>query len=148
MVIPSLAGMYHPWRAFRNLAHVTLRWTHQLPAGIMDYTDHETSEVVMLNGLTQAERRCTIAHEMQHVVRGPVLPHMVEREEREVDKIAARLLLPDIQAVGEALAWAQRDIVEAAEELWVDVDTLRARLANLHPSERGYLKIRLSEPSS
>lgn len=48
-----------------------------------------------------------------------------------------------IRALGDALAWARtRD--EAAEELWVDVATLEARLRSLHPAERAYLNRRLS----
>lgn len=61
--------MHHPWRAFRALSHIRLRWA-ALPEGLYGYTDHELGEVVLAEGLTQAERRCTIAHETQHVLRG------------------------------------------------------------------------------
>lgn len=135
--------MHHPWRAFRALTHIRLRWA-VLPAGMFGYTDHERGEVVLAEGLTQAERRSTIAHETQHVLRGRVPPHLRRREEILVDREAARLLLPDIQVVAEALAWAS-SVDEAAEELWVDPAMLRCRLASLHPSERGYLHRRLEE---
>ena len=47
--------------------------------------------------------------------------------------------VPDERA---ALAWAH-NLDEAADELWVDVETLEVRLAHLHPSERHYLRRRL-----
>lgn len=61
-----------------------------------------------------------------------------------MDREAARLLLPDVLTIADALAWAHT-IEEAAEELWVDVDTLRARLRCLHPVERGYLTRALAD---
>lgn len=135
--------MHHPWRAFRDLSHIRLRWA-RLPSGLYGYTDHAAGEVVIAEGLTQAERRCTIAHETQHVLRGPVLPSLRSREELRVDRAAARLLLPDIRTIADALAWA-RTPEEAADELWVDVDTLRCRIRSLHPAERGYLHRTLTD---
>lgn len=135
---------HHPWRVFRRLAHVRLRWA-DLPPGIWGRTDFMHSTVTIARGLTQAERRCTIAHETQHVLRGPVPAHRQAHEEREVDRAAARLLLPDVRAIGEALAWSQLRIAEAADELWVDEPTLRTRLDALHPAERAYLRRRLDE---
>lgn len=135
--------MHHPWRAFSLLTHITLRFA-VLPKGLLGYTDFALGEVVLAKGLTQAQRRCTIEHERHHVLRGQVPHHLIAREEREVDKIAARLLLPDVKAIGEALAWASSN-AEAAEELWVDEAMLRCRLDNLHPAERGYLRNRLAE---
>jgi hypothetical protein len=136
--------MHHPWRAFRELAHIRLLWA-QLPDGLLGLTDFEAGTVTLAHGMNQAERRCTIAHETQHVLRGPVPAYLRAREEREVDKAAARLLLPDIRELGEALAWAV-SVGEAADELWVDEPTLRARLENLHPAERAYLRRRLEVP--
>lgn len=135
--------MHHPWRAFQALTDIKLRWA-PLPAGMFGYTDHDAGEVVLAEGLTQAERRCTIAHETQHILRGRVPAHLRQREEAAVDREAARLLLPDIRVIGEAMAWAS-SIEEAAEDLWVDPAMLRRRLANLHPAERGYLHRRLEE---
>lgn len=133
----------HPWRRLRELAHVTLIWA-DLGPHLLGLTDHATATVVLNRGLSQAQRRCTIAHELTHVERGPVPGWLTAREEREVDKVVARQLLPDVEAVGEALAWAHT-LVEAADELWVDEPTLRARLEHLHPAERGHLRRRLAE---
>lgn len=138
------AAPAHPWRELRHLTHVTLRWAH-LPAGVWGLTHHPTATVTLAHGLDQAERRCTVAHELEHVRRGPVPSWLQQREEAAVDRAVARKLLPSILAVGEALAWAQLRIGEAAEELWVDEATLRARLDSLHPAERAYLRRRLAD---
>lgn len=133
--------LYHPWRRLRELVEVTLHWHDDGPAG---WCRHSTQEVSLRRGLTQAERRSTICHEVVHLERGPAVRGYGAREELEVSKEAARRLLPDIRAVGEALAWATC-VDEAADELWVDRGTLRVRLEHLHPAERAYLKRRLAE---
>ena len=135
--------MHHPWRAFRELADWTLLWA-TLPEGILGLTDFRTRTVILDRDLTQAERRCTIAHETEHIRRGPAYGGCQAREERIIDRNVARLLLPDIKQIGEALAWSLSN-AEAAEELWVDEPTLAARLTHLHPAERGYLARRLAE---
>lgn len=91
--------------------------------------------------LLQAERRSALAHELEHVHRGPFPRHARAKEEAAVNAAAARKLV-DLHALGEALAWARHES-EAAEELWVDVPTLRARLAHLYPAELRYLRGRL-----
>ena len=132
---------YHPWRRLRELVDVTLHWHDGSPAG---WCRHSTRDVSLQRGMTQAERRSTICHEVVHLERGPAVRGYGAREELEVSKEAARRLLPDIRVVGEALAWAVC-LDEAAEELWVDRGTLRVRLEHLHPAERAYLRRRLAE---
>lgn len=134
-------GEYHPWRRFRELVDWTLVWAH-LPEGLLGITDHAAKTVTLAHGMTQVERRCTIAHETEHIRRGPVPAFYWPREERAVDQVVARLLIPDVRRLAEALAWAHH-LSEAAEELWVDEATLRARLEGLHPSERAFLARRL-----
>ncbi len=85
----------------------------------------------------QAERRCTAAHEAIHAERGDTSCYSAVHRE------AARRLI-DVRRLGEALAFYEGDLVQVAEELWVDLDTLRTRLDHLHPAERGYLQRRLS----
>lgn len=136
-----MTGAIHPWRRFRGLAHITLLWHDGGDAGVTDFGD---STVSLRRGMTQAERRTTVLHECLHVERGPVPVGLATREELRVERETARLLLPDIKVVGDALAWA-RDLAEAADELWVDEQLLRVRLEHLHPSERGWLKQRLEE---
>lgn len=110
----------------------------------MGVANHARQTISLRKDLNQAERRCTVLHECLHIERGPVTLWLVEREELRVKRETARLLLSDVRALGEALAWAH-DIEEAAFELWVDVGVLRDRLASLHPAERAYLKNRLAD---
>lgn len=137
------AGMHHPWRTFREFSEWTLHW-RRLPDGLLGITDHRLKVVTLALGMSQAQRRCTIAHETEHIKRGPAPRLLVEKDEHWVRKDTARLMLGDIVAVGEALAWAV-DLREAADELWVDVDLLEDRLRHLHPAERGYLQRRLAD---
>lgn len=134
--------MHHPWREFRHLAGWTLCWA-TLPVDLMGLTTWADQTVTLDRSLLQAERRCTIAHEVEHIRRGPVPsePVLAAREEAAVDVAVARRLI-DIRDLGEALAWSQV-IVEVADELWVSEETLRTRLAHLHPSEVHYLRRRM-----
>lgn len=132
--------MYHPWRAFRALAHFTLHIA-DLPVGVLGVTDFDRRTVTLAKGLDQAERRSTIAHEVEHIYRG--WAPCSSREECQVDRAAARKLI-GIRELGEALAWAH-NLDEAAEELWVDIDMLRVRLEHLHPAEHHYLRRRLAD---
>ncbi len=135
--------MYHPWQAFRALAHFALHF-EELPAGTLGVTDFDRQTVTLAKGLDQAERRSTIAHEVEHIYRG--WAPCSAREECQVDRAAARKLI-GIRELGEALAWAH-NLDEAAEELWVDIDMLRVRLEHLHPAERHYLRRRLESDHS
>jgi hypothetical protein len=67
--------------------------------------------------------------------RGPVPtdPAGAAREERIVDEIAARRLITLPQLV-DGLRWT-RELHQLAEHLWVDVPTLRTRMATLDPIE-------------
>lgn len=127
---------FHPWRSLRALPHIDLMW--QDSDTEMGHFDFECQQVVITAGMTQAERRCTLTHELIHAERGPCPPGDSTREELAVHREAARRLI-DIRKLGEALAWAS-DQEQAAEELWVDVPTLQTRLDALHPAERAYLR--------
>lgn len=110
--------------------------------GLLGRIDWATRTITMDPGQGQAERRCTIAHEIEHVRRGPTPPDpvLIARDELAVDKATARRMIP-IRRLGDALAWSC-DPVEVAHELWVDLRTLRVRMEHLHPSERHYLRER------
>jgi hypothetical protein len=81
--------------------------------------------------LTQAERRCTLTHELVHRERGPVPedPLAAAREERVVEEISARRLIT-LDALVDGLRWT-RQPHELAERLWVDEPTLDVRLDTL-----------------
>ena len=133
--------MVHPWRMLRNAEHVLLDWHDGGPMGRAIFA---TDTISLRRGLTWAERRCTVIHELLHLSRGPVSECRGPAEEEAVRRETARIMLPDVRALGEAIAWAH-DEHEAADELGVDVDVLRYRLRHLHPAERGYLRDRLED---
>lgn len=132
----------HPWRRLRALAHITLAWSDEGPRGV---TNFPAQRITLRRGMTQAERRSTVMHEVLHAERGQVPRGLAAREELRVWKESARLLLPDLEAMADAIAWSQGDVDGAADELWVCPDTLRVRLKYLHPAERGWMKSRLEE---
>lgn len=141
----SISSWVHPWRRLRALAHVDLVWHDKIDCDDYGVTDFEANTISIRRDLDQAGRRSTVLHECLHIERGPTIEGVLaEREELRVRREAARILLPDIRAIGEALAWA-RDTAEAAFELWVDEDTLLDRIDNLHPSELHYLRRRLAD---
>lgn len=148
VLAPSFLDMgerVHPWRRLRALAGWTLHW--HTPENDPDpgFTLHDERIISLRTDLTWPERRSTVLHECLHAERGPVLEGVLtEREELAVRRAAARILLPSVKAIGEALAWARCND-EAADELMVDVGTLNDRLRWLHPAERHYLTRRLEE---
>jgi len=130
--------MWHPWRHLRTLDGVELRWRDTERVGCYN---HRSGVIEMATGMTQAERRSTLTHELIHVERGPVPPQCRDEEERIVERLAARRLIP-VVALGEAMAWTPHmDVV--ADELWVDLPMLWARLDSLDLEERAYLDRRL-----
>lgn len=139
-----MTGDLNPWRRLRALVDWTLHWHHPDDDGRMGVTRFDAQSISLRADLTWEQRRCTILHECLHAEHGPVLTTHYARHELQVRRQTARLLLPDVRAIGEAMAWA-RDNAEAAYELDVDLGVLRDRLRWLHPSERHYLTRRLEE---
>ena len=124
-----------PWAALAARPDVDLVWA-DLPRGVRGLTDG-VGTIWLDRGLSQRERRCTLAHELIHLERGHkgAQPASVEAD---VNAEAARRLLPDLGTIGRALAWA-RTLDEAAHELWVTREILAARLDALDDSERAHL---------
>jgi hypothetical protein len=135
--------MHHPWRVFSTLTDWRLKWA-VLPGDVFGHTCYRTKTVTLAEGLTQAERRCTIAHETQHILRGPFAPADRLREELHIDRTVARLLAPSVRRVAHAMAFHHADIERSADELWIDEPTLHVRLSSLEPGERRYLDEQLA----
>jgi len=125
--------VYHPWRILQKLGHLTVRWTHDLPDGVLATITFDTGEIRMRPGMSQAQRRSALTHELVHHERGPVPSWCASREEAAVCREAARRLI-SFDELARAMVWAYDDH-ELAEVLWVDVPTARARLDALTRAE-------------
>ena len=104
---------FHPWRYLRDHhPDWTIIWA-PLPAGLLGRTLHDLRVIVLDATLTQAGRRSTLAHELEHITRGPTppVPALAAKEEAAIDRAVARRLI-DIVRLGEALAW-QDDWIRA-----------------------------------
>lgn len=129
---------YSPWQ------HLTTDWPHihvdpraDLPPGM--YGAWTPGVLHLSRRLTQAGRRCTLAHELVHLERGPAptSPDLLAAEERAVDIIAARRLIT-LPSLADAIRWS-RHLDEVADECWVDRHTLRVRLSSLTNDEQDAL---------
>lgn len=100
----------------------------------------DTMTIWLDHRLTPAQRRCTLAHELVHAMRGDRRCEdsvLNARQEAAVRRLTARLLVP-LPRLAAALAWTQ-DEHELAAELHVDLDTLHARREHLTADERAEL---------
>lgn len=61
----------HPWRRLRELADWLLGWAHR-PEGLLGLTDFVAKIILLDLRQNQIERRCALAHELEHVQCGPV----------------------------------------------------------------------------
>lgn len=133
--------MWHPWRRLRDLAETRLEW--QDTDDEWGHYDFAADCITIATGMTQAERRCTLTHELIHRERGPVPEHLREKEEEIVRDLSARRLIP-MRDLAEAMLWSY-DEYEIAEELWVDEPTVADRLRNLSEAERTFLREELDK---
>lgn len=131
---------FNPWRALRDRPHIRVLWEPM--EDLLGTWDSARSVITLHPGQSQRQRRCTLAHELIHAELDHDGP-CDEATERTVHAQAARRLIT-LDALGEALAFCGEDAHALADELWVDLDTLRTRLDHLHPSERGYLLRRMA----
>jgi hypothetical protein len=139
---------YSPWRHLRALGHVRLDFTDD--DRLLDGADaryYATVDRLIMDrrlGL-QVDRRCVLAHELGHAVRGdlPCGEGVLDaRQEAFVDQWAARRLI-ELPALADALAWS-RQPDEVADALWVTPAVLEVRMRHLYPAERAYLLSGLS----
>lgn len=126
---------FHPWRSLRTLQDLDLGW--QESDDELGHFDFARNRVTITSGMSQAERRSTITHELIHYERGPVAPGCEEAEERTVDDLASRRLI-SLEALVDGMVWCYGE-QELADHLWVDLPTLVTRLRNLSAAESRFL---------
>lgn len=128
----------HPWREWRGFPHIRLHWTH-LPGTQRAVTDGVRNVWFDLKTL-QVERRCSSRHEQEHIIAGHT-GCMSGTDEARVRARAAKWLCPDPRDVAEALIGSGGELHDAADHLWLDGPTMRARLDPrfLHPAERALI---------
>ena len=115
------------------MPHIDVQWV-PLPEGVLSNTDGQT--IWMDHRQGQAQRRSSVAHEIEHLHAGDTAcqPGAVERQ---IEEAAARKLVP-LVALAEAIVWAMSE-EELALDLWVDLDIIRTRLATLTKEEQAYV---------
>ena len=133
--------LHQPWRSMRDLPDWHVHFTDELPAKVKGVTRWEDQTVWIKAGLSQAERRSVIEHERQHILRGPG-GHR-GREEKTVRQSTARRLISQ-EALVDALKWS-RDEHDIADELWVSVAVVRARLDGLTRAEQDEIERALDD---
>lgn len=137
---------FNPWRRLRELGPSwRLKWSHHLPSDTYGKTNWGTRTITLAEGMSFEERRCTITHEVTHVLRGPASACDGVGEELEVDRISARLLLPSVRDIADCLVYHRGHHDRAASDLWVDPWMLEVRLSGLYSLERDYLHRRTDD---
>lgn len=131
---------WHPWRHLRSMTDVAVTW--DAPDGTLGTWCAVTRAMAFHPEQSQAQRRCTATHEIVHAELAHAGP-CTESTELMVLKISARRLI-GVRALGDAVVFHLDDRAALAQELWVDRQTLDARLDHLHPAEKGYLRRRLT----
>lgn len=137
-----MTALPDPWAVLAALPEITLG-EHELHGALGLYFD-DLKTIILATGLLQVQRRCTLAHELAHFRLGHTAcadRRSARRQEVEAEVIAARWLIPLEALVRARLATAHP--AELADELWVDVPLLDARLASLTRDEERTLEQRV-----
>ena len=116
------------------MPHVDVQWV-SLPEGVLALCDGET--IWMDHRQGQAQRRSSVAHEIEHLHAGDSGCQQ-SSVERQIEEAAARKLVP-LVALAEAIVWAMSE-EELALDLWVDLGIVRTRLATLTNDEQAYIE--------
>lgn len=131
----------HPEVKVRLKADLGSRWGQTIWRG-------GVPEIHLAFDLGKIQRRCTLAHELHHVLNGPPCRPLCPDDEADVIEQTARFLLPDLAAVAGVIA--MYDVEEAAEVLLVTRNVLTERLDSFTEDEMvkfAELLRALTEPS-
>lgn len=135
---------WHPWRYMaEQFPHIIICTSYELPPGVRGLV--KGNRIWLCRTLDQAGRRTVLSHEIGHVERGlPIYPrhHLYgRREERIVDDIAARRLIP-LPDLIDAMKWTSHR-PELAEILWTTERMVQRRLDGLDSIEVAELEHQL-----
>lgn len=142
---------YNPWADLGSRPHICCdSHTVELPVG-HGWWLPDVMGIVLDRRLSRIQRRCALAHELQHVDNGdeqvytvgPDGPRQAKRQETRADRQAARRLIP-IETLAAAMRAHPHDPEVVAHELDVTVDVLRCRLDHLAAVERRCLEEELA----
>lgn len=138
---------YSPWEELAAMPDVTIR-VAELGDDTLGWSDPRTRTIFLHKRQTQRQMRCTLAHELEHLRHGDEVPEslspvLATRQEIAACVRSARRLI-GLDALIDALRWSQ-DEQELAEELHVDVETVKIRLLTLTPAEHAVIDERVWE---
>jgi Zn-dependent peptidase ImmA (M78 family) len=138
---------YSPWDELAAMPDITIK-VAELGDDTLGWSDPVTRTIFLHKRQSQRQMRCTLAHELAHMHRGDeesdsLSPLQLIRQELAACTRAARRLIP-LQSLINALLWSQ-DEEELAEELHVDVETVKIRLMTLHPAEHTIIDYRIRQ---
>lgn len=122
----------HPWETLSRLDDVVVCWRSSLPGTKHAATDGRNI-IWIRKGLTQAQRRCALQHELVHLEHRHTTCQSARVELSVRRETAQRLITTS--AFFDTGRWA-RSLTEWAEELWVTVPVLLDRVTHLSPDEQ------------
>lgn len=121
---------WSPWRHLREWYPNFHVHEAELPGALLGCVDVGKRIIWLSGDLTHAQRRCTLAFQLGHLEVGPASDDAYDWASRLL--MPFEVLLRSYQRYG--------DLPEIAEELWVDVPMLKARLRGLSNEERSLLE--------
>lgn len=131
--------LHNPWRHLAvHHPGVRVIWT-RIPGATRGFTDGE--RIWLDDRLTQVQRRVTVCHETIHIERGIIPADSLE--EARVNRLVAQRLISTDQLV-DALRWHRHpSLPSLADNLWVDVATVKCRLDTMPEQEQSAIQQQL-----
>lgn len=138
-----LATRWNPWRALvEEHPDYQVISDYELPGSICGLTSFPKKRIWLCKLLSDVQRECTLAHELVHIERGMLPEDRLEAiaEERAVEEIAARRMIPTRDLLHVAVTRPSSTSAAWAALLRVDRQTLHVRLRTLKTGERAALR--------
>jgi hypothetical protein len=128
--------MFDPWTALADDWPGTDLYYRHLPErwGQTVWDENGVPHIELAIDMGRVQQRCTLTHEIGHLVAGKPCVSLCDRNEQDVIEWTARILLPDLGPVAGLLR--RHPVTRAAERLHVTVDILNDRVITLNDDER------------